>query len=95
MVTSLWSGRRGFGSSNFPRDLSRVHSVISGCHDMPRIRCVKLVLSVGKCSWKFEIYYLKFYTSTKYKEMNYSLFVCFILILIYLLTAIGLTPGDS
>jgi len=50
MVTNLWFVRTGFGSSNFPRDLSLVQSVHYVYHDMPRIQCAPVVLSVGKQS---------------------------------------------
>jgi len=80
MVTSLRSGRKGFSSSNFPRDFPVVQSVLSGCHEMPQIHCVLVVLSVGKKTWKFEIYLPQILYNHNIQSVNYSVIFSFILI---------------
>ena len=48
LMISLWAVRTRLGSHNCARELSLVQSILSGCHSLPRMHCVPIVLSAGK-----------------------------------------------
>jgi len=66
-VTTLRSGRKGFGSSNFPRDLPFVQTEILFVTAYFEFRVYRSNFLWGNSRGNFKFRYLIFYTSTKYK----------------------------
>ena len=55
MLISLWSVETWMGSNICARELSLAKSLPSGCHAMPRLQCIPVVLSAGNYPSEFEV----------------------------------------